>query len=94
MSEAHRYADLCTGHDAHMPRINFQGSTNVFINNRPAHRIGDAWPDHPNTAAHTTVMGTGSTTVFANNRPLARIGDLVSCGSLAATGSSNVFAGD
>jgi uncharacterized Zn-binding protein involved in type VI secretion len=38
-------------------------------------------------------MASGSGTVFVNGKALARVGDSVACGSAAAQGSSNVFAG-
>ena len=92
MPAAVRYADLCSGHDYYLPRLSIQGSTNVFINERAAHRFGDAWSQHACVAGrHAGVMASGSKNVFVNKRPLARVGDLVSCGSVAATGSKNVF---
>lgn len=87
MPQAVRYADICSGHDSYPPRPSIQGSSDVFINNRAAHRVGDTWNMHP----HIGVMATGSPNVFVNGKPLARVGDSVSCGSVAATGSPNVF---
>ncbi|ASD50354.1 hypothetical protein FDI24_gp075 [Acidovorax phage ACP17] len=37
---------------------------------------------------------TGSPSVFVNGIPAARIGEKVSCGSVAMTGSANVFMDD
>ncbi|WJZ23504.1 PAAR motif of membrane protein [Listeria phage LIS04] len=41
-----RFKDKCTGHGIYQPRGSVEGSPNVFINNRPAHRIGDKWKRH------------------------------------------------
>ena len=91
-----RLADLCTGHGCWPARPNAEGSPDVFVNRRPAHRQQDAWlphtcPDIPET--HASVQAAGSRTVYVNGRQLARIGDPVACGSAVATGSPDVFAG-
>lgn len=96
MPEAARLNDLCTGHGCWPARANDQGSPNVFINSRPAHRVGDHWPAHtcpsiPNT--HDGSLAAGSSSVFVNGKAAGRVGDAVSCGSTVATGSSNVFIG-
>lgn len=91
-----RLGDICTGHGCWPPRPCVEGSPNVFINGRPAHRVGDAWAPHTCPAipeTHASVQAQGSSKVFVNGRPLARIGDAVACGSKVATGSGNVFAG-
>lgn len=95
MSAALRVNDACSGHDLCPPRPAVSGSPNVFINGRPAHRLGDAWASHgcPVHGAHGGVLTGGSASVFVNGRPLGRVGDSVSCGSTAAEGSPNVFAG-
>lgn len=90
MPEVARLGDICTGHGPCVPRPAIAGSPNVFVNNIPAHRVGDGWAMH---CAHASVLAAGSRTVFVNNRPLGRVGDPVACGSAVATGSSNVFAG-
>lgn len=97
MPAVSRKGDLCTGHGCWPPRPSIEGSNNVFINGKPAHRQHDKWDAHtcpsiPET--HDSVLADGSHTVFVNRRPLARITDPVACGSFVATGSSNVFAGD
>ena len=84
-----RLGDLCTGHPGGEPRPSITGSPNVFINNRPAHRVGDAWAVHN---GHGGVLIEGSGRVFVNGQPLGRIGDAISCGSVVAQGSDNVFA--
>jgi len=89
-----RKGDICTGHGCFPPRPNDQGSPNVFINGKPAHRVGDHWKVHCcGRKCHDSVLRDGSGTVFVNGKGLGRIGDAVACGSRVATGSSNVFAG-
>jgi len=70
-----------------------QGSPNVFVENDPAVRIGDAVAGHGDDGPHAApVMATGSSTVFVNGIPLCREGDIATCGH-PASGSSKVFAG-
>jgi uncharacterized Zn-binding protein involved in type VI secretion len=95
MPAAHRHTDICTGHGCFPSRANAEGSPNVFVNGLGWHRVGDGWQPHgcPVCAPHGGVLAAGSATVFVNGRAAGRIGDPVSCGSSAATGSDNVFAG-
>lgn len=95
MPKVHRKGDLGSGHGCWRPRPNAQGSPNVFCNGIPVHRVSDSWQIHccPDSGCHGGVLAAGSSTVHANNKQLGRISDPVSCGSLAATGSPNVFAG-
>jgi len=94
-----RLGDKCTGHSCFPPRNSNQGSPNVYVNGRPAHRQGDSWEVHCCThpevphGCHSSNLAAGSSTVYVNGRQLGRIGDPVSCGSTVATGSGNVFAG-
>lgn len=89
-----RLGDNCTGHGCHPPRANVQASGDVFVNGKGAHRVGDKWAAHTcSTNTHDSVMASGSGTVFVNGKAIARIGDDVACGSAAASGSGNVFAG-
>lgn len=67
-----------------------EGSTNVFVNNMPAVRVGDRVQSHP---GHSNVfMSTGSSTVFVNSKPVCRQNDVATCLHVA-TGSANVFSG-
>lgn len=84
------------------------GSGDVFVNNLPAARLGDATTGHT-LPGHTfyapTTISTGSGSVFVNNMPLARLTDkhLVHCDvghpasdchdSVISTGSGDVFSG-
>lgn len=92
-----RKGDSCTGHTTWPPRNSTGGSSNVFVNGKAAHRQGDSWASHCSIKrrypCHSGALSGGSSTVFVNGKPLGRIGDGVSCGSAAASGSSNVFAG-
>jgi uncharacterized Zn-binding protein involved in type VI secretion len=84
-----RLADVCTGHPRHPSRPVVTASSNVFVNGRGAVREGDLWSPHN----HIGISIGGSGTVFVNGRRLCRQGDAIDCGSMVATGSSNVFAG-
>lgn len=71
-----------------------QGSPNVFINGRQAHRQLDMWMMHSaGGSKHTSILARGSSSIFANGLPVGRIGDPVMCGSMVKTGSENVFKG-
>lgn len=96
MPAVHRaLVDKCTGHGCYPGRLTTAGSSDVWINNRPAHRIGDPYATHGcgDCTPHGGVGSAGSSSVFVNGRALRRIGDAVSCGGVAASGSSDVFAG-
>lgn len=90
-----RLGDLDTGHGCWPPRPAIAGSANVFVNGRPVVRNGDAFDVHtcPENGSHSGVVSGGSSKVLVNGRPIGRIGDAVSCGSVIAQGSSDVFAG-
>lgn len=91
MSSAVRLGDQSVGHCFHA-RANTQGSPNVFINGKAAHRIGDYWPAHTcGNSTHDGKMSQGSPNVFVNGKALARVGDAISCGDIAGQGSPNVF---
>jgi uncharacterized Zn-binding protein involved in type VI secretion len=66
------------------------GSPNVFADNQPVARIGDAVAGHGDGPHAGPVMAAGSPNVFANNIPVSREGDPASCGH-PASGSSDVF---
>lgn len=95
-SRATRLGDNCSGHDLCPPRPLIEGSPNVYTNGRAQGRIGDNYAahgciEHP---LHGGVLVTGSRTVYINGKQAGRIGDAVSCGSVAAEGSPNVYIGD
>jgi uncharacterized Zn-binding protein involved in type VI secretion len=94
MPAVSRIGDVCTGHGCHPPRNSTTGSGDVFANGIGVHRQGDSWALHRcGKNIHGGSLSGGSGTVFANGLALGRIGDDVSCGSAAAQGSGNVFAG-
>lgn len=89
-----RLGDSCTGHGCFPSRNNDSASSDVFINNKGAHRVGDHWVTHCcGPACHDSTQSSGSATVFVNGKALARVGDSIGCGSTNASGSTNVFAG-
>lgn len=67
-----------------------QGSPDVFVENKPVVRIGDAIAGHGRGPHAAPVMATGSGTVFANNIAVCREGDVATCGH-PTSGSSTVF---
>jgi len=89
-----RLGDKCSGHGCYPSRANDEGSPDVFVNGKPAHRLGDHWITHccP-PPCHDGVASSGSKTVFVNGKPAARIGDPINCGGAIITGSGNVFTG-
>ena len=90
---AARISDICTGHPRGSPRPNNQGSPDVFINGRRAHRQSDSWPVHRRRRNHKSFLAAGSPSVYTNGLQQGRIGDPVACGSRVKTGSTNVFIG-
>lgn len=89
-----RLGDLCSGHGCWPPRPSITASPNVLVNGRGAVRLGDGYAVHCCKAAcHPGNLAMGSSTVFVNGLNLGRIGDPVTCGSVVAQGSENVFAG-
>lgn len=89
-----RLGDIGTGHGCYPPRPIVTSSPNVFVDGKPASRVGDSYIPHacPNTPPHGAVQASGSPTVKINGRAVSRIGDAISCGSSVATGSSSSFA--
>jgi len=67
-----------------------KGSPNVFANNKPVVRIGDAVAGHGRGPHAGPVMAAGSGNVLTNNIPTSRAGDPATCGH-PSSGSSNVF---
>ncbi len=89
-----RLGDECSGHDCFPPRVNDEASTDVFVNGKGVHRLGDHWVEHTcGDNTHDSVAASGSSKVFVNGKAAIRVGDLVACGSVAAQGSTNTFFG-
>ncbi len=86
MPNAIRHRDISLGHGCFPPRPNVQASSDVFINNLGAHRVGDAYPSHCcGKKCHGGAQSVGSPDVFVNGKALARVGDLISCGDHAGS---------
>jgi uncharacterized Zn-binding protein involved in type VI secretion len=89
-----RVTDICSGHGCFPPRHAVSGSTNVFVNGLGVVRKDDPWETHCCTIiCHDGVSKTVSSKVFVNGKGVTRIGDEISCGSVSAQGSHNVFFG-
>lgn len=74
------------------------GSRNVYINNRPAARVGDSTTLHLKPSGivcvvHTALISQGARTVLINGRPAARIGSPVAGCTVVIGGSENVQIG-
>lgn len=88
-------SDMCSGHDCFGGRVNDTASTDVFVEGRGVHRQTDHWTAHTcNNDSHDSILAVGSTSVFINGLGCGRIGDMIECGSIIATGSSTVLAGE
>lgn len=77
------------------PRKNAGASSDVIVNDLGVHRHTDGWIAHacPNSSPHGATTIAGTPVVIVNDLQCTRIGDPISCGSVVAQGSSNVFAG-
>ncbi|MCM1059474.1 MAG: PAAR domain-containing protein [Eubacterium sp.] len=95
MPQATRKGDCCTGHDGCPPSALAEGSPNVFINGKPAGRLGDNYESHGCLvhAPHQDNISSGSATVFINGIQAGRVDDSVSIGGSVRDGSSNVYIG-
>lgn len=87
-----RIGDIGSGHGCFPPSPAVEGSPDVFTNNIPTHRVGDAVQTHCCGSCHGRKQSAGSSTVFVNGKAIARIGDAINCGGAMAAGSPNVFA--
>lgn len=70
-----------------------KGSPDVFANDKPVARKGDAVAGHGRGAHRAPVMAEGSPVVFTNNIVTSREGDTATCGH-PSTGSGDVFVGN
>ena len=91
-----RIGDTDTNHPPCGPGACATGSSNVFANMIPVHRVGDVNTPHGYILCipHVTPLASGAATVMSNFQQVGRIGDPYSCGIAVASGSPNVFAGD
>ena len=90
-----RKNDNCSGHDLCPPRPSATASPDVFCNGQPVVRYGDTMELH-GCPVHPPHSGThdGQHTVFVNGRSIQAVGDPISCGSVCAEGSPDVFVED
>lgn len=100
MPAAARSGDSCAGHGCFPATPIVTGSSDVFINAKPAARKGDTvllhacpCPKMPH-GIHSRSISAGSSTVSINGKPAARVGDGIGCGGSVSVGSGNVFIGD
>ena len=95
MPAAARFGDLGVPHCS--PYVIATGSTDVFINGRPAARVGDISSPHLVPARvcfnHVAPIAIGSTSVFINGRPAAYVGSYLAGCTFVATGSTDVVTG-
>lgn len=99
MPKAARIGDTNSVHECGVVPTAVGGSSNVFINGIPVHRVDDANSAHPavpppSCANHATVLSAGSPNVYVNGKPIGRIGDPYTCGITVTSGSPNVFVND
>ncbi|MGF1725665.1 type VI secretion system PAAR protein [Photobacterium nomapromontoriensis] len=94
--KAARLGDQGSGHDGFPPTIIISGSSNVFIEGKPAARVGDTLIPHakPKNPPHPRSVAQGSSSVFINGRPAVFDGCDISCGGVIIGGSGTVFIGD
>jgi len=91
-----RLGDPGSGHGSFPATPITAGSGNVFVNGKPAARLGDSLAPHGSPSpspSHGRAIAVGSSTVFINGKPAARMGDAINCGGAVAAGSGNVFTG-
>lgn len=92
MAGAVRKEDKTSGHGSFPPQDITEGSPNVFINGKPAVRVGDKVSNHTDgLGSHDGSVSQGSSNVFVNGKAKVRKGDSVSCGGTVVDGSSNVL---
>jgi len=94
MPPAVRLGDVALGHGSFPPTNTCAASSDTIINNKGAHRVGDAIIPHGSPSPsppHGRAAAVGSPDTFVNGRPLVRIGDAVNCGGMLATGSPDTI---
>ena len=74
------------------------GSSDVFVNGRPAARVGDRSSVHLRPVGkkffpHVATISAGSTSVLVNGRPIARVGSPLAGCTFIISGSSDVIVG-
>lgn len=88
------HGNECCPHNVTGPAT--EGSPNVFINGKPALRVGDSGVHSQCCGSNTWKCTQGSSRVFINGKPAVRLGDQTQhCGGVGKIidGSDNVFIG-
>ena len=88
-----RLFDKTMGHGCYAPQKLLEGSPNVFVEGKPANRVGDKIQPHCCDGCHPSTSSKGSSKVFVNGKQLMRVGDRANCGSVLMTGAKTVKAG-
>ncbi len=90
MGNAVKLGDIGSGHGGFPPTPVVSGSSDVFINSRPAGRVGDSLLPHakPKHPPHGRKISSGSSSVFINGKAAAFTGSSVSCGGVMIGGGS------
>lgn len=89
---ADAHGKLCCPHNVTGPAV--EGSPNVFIDGKPALRVGDKGVHSACCGPNTWVAAEGSPKVLINNLPAVRLNDATShCGGMGKMieGSPTVF---
>jgi uncharacterized Zn-binding protein involved in type VI secretion len=95
MSNAARKYDTTSGHGDFPSQTITTGSSNVFINGKPAVREGDLVSSHcistiDGQICHSSSVGAGSPNVFVNGKRKAHVNTPILCGGVINSGSPNV----
>lgn len=88
-----RKFDMTMGHYCFPPQKILQGSEDVFVEGKQAHRVGDRIQTHCCDNCHPSFASQGSPTVYVNGKAVMRITDRANCGSVIMTGATTVRAG-
>ena len=100
MPAAARIGDSCMIHCS--PFNVSGGSSNVFINDKGASRVGDSVMPHlkiiippkkPYCLPHTAAIASGSGSVYINGKKAARVGSSIKGCTKVTGGSGDVFIG-
>jgi len=92
-----RITEICSGHKCWSPTIAISGSSNVFVENLPVHRVGDIYVPHccgdDDDRCHDVKTTTASPSVFTNDRATSHIGSNTDCDekNIMITGSARVW---
>ena len=93
-----RITEICSGHTCWPPTIAIQGSSNVFAEMLPVHRVGDAYiplccPTPSGPQCHPVITARASPSVFTNNKATSHIGSSTGCSSMniMITGAPTVW---